>query len=215
MQELVLIVLGMTCSGLVGAVIGSRKERRIAGLFLGGFLGPIGWVLVGIGGRAGQKRAACFGPVPRGATKYMDYGSVTHPSVQQVVCILGVLPLLAPLFMSCGVDVADAVLLVDDTECRGDIDLGSPASDPFFFSVGWSDLEPINPSQATADFLQGSSAACTLLPPSEIQDTGEIRMGVSRPAPTPAQCFVNLTVVGDRRQAGCTLTLVEADSGEP
>jgi hypothetical protein len=38
-----------TPCGLIGAIIGQRKGRAGAGFFLGILLGPIGWLIVGLG----------------------------------------------------------------------------------------------------------------------------------------------------------------------
>jgi hypothetical protein len=39
----------MTPCGLIGAIIGQRKGRAGAGFVLGALLGPIGWLVVGVG----------------------------------------------------------------------------------------------------------------------------------------------------------------------
>ena len=49
MTELQMLAIAIVIMGGVGAAIGSVKGRPVGGLILGLVLGPIGWLLVGIG----------------------------------------------------------------------------------------------------------------------------------------------------------------------
>ena len=43
---LLFFFIGALISGGIGAIIGSSVEKGVVGLFLGAFLGPIGWIIV-------------------------------------------------------------------------------------------------------------------------------------------------------------------------
>lgn len=43
----------------IGALIGKRKNRQAAGALFGFLLGPIGWLVVGLGPNLGRKCPSC------------------------------------------------------------------------------------------------------------------------------------------------------------
>jgi hypothetical protein len=55
-------------AGFVGFVIGERKERPLAGFAWGALLGPVGWLVVGLGS-AKYACPFCGGDVPGAAVK--------------------------------------------------------------------------------------------------------------------------------------------------
>jgi len=44
-----ILAIDAIIGGLVGAIIGGRKNRDVAGFFLGLLLGPLGWLIIGMG----------------------------------------------------------------------------------------------------------------------------------------------------------------------
>ena len=58
-QYLLILVLGAIISGAVGAAIGDKKGRQVAGFSWGFLLGPVGWVLVAVGPDLRRKCVAC------------------------------------------------------------------------------------------------------------------------------------------------------------
>jgi len=69
-------VILMVVNPGVGAIIGQRKNRILAGIFFGLFLGPIGWIIVGFGPSCGPKCPECKGDVILGARRCKNCGSV-------------------------------------------------------------------------------------------------------------------------------------------
>lgn len=65
----------MAISGGLGAAIGQRKSRTGAGFLFGAVLGPLGWLMVGLGPDLGPKCDKCKGSVVAGAVKCRNCGS--------------------------------------------------------------------------------------------------------------------------------------------
>lgn len=65
--------------GAVGAVIGQRKGRTAAGLCWGLVLGPIGWLLVGLGPSRRELQSVacphCAGVLPKGQAECRHCGN--------------------------------------------------------------------------------------------------------------------------------------------
>lgn len=59
--------LSVGLGGLIGWLIGSRKDMPIIGAGAGALLGPIGWLLIGLS-RAAYSCPWCGGDTPRDAT---------------------------------------------------------------------------------------------------------------------------------------------------
>ena len=76
MSEIVILLLWACIGGGVGYVIGEPKGRPVGGFILGILIGPIGWLLVGLGPSYGPKCPMCKGQVPKDALKCMHCGSV-------------------------------------------------------------------------------------------------------------------------------------------
>lgn len=71
------VIWGVVCGG-IGAAIGATKGSKsapIAGLIAGGFLGPLGWLLIALSPKQSILCGACRGPVPVGATKCLHCAS--------------------------------------------------------------------------------------------------------------------------------------------
>ncbi|HUP21317.1 MAG TPA: hypothetical protein VNB06_00075 [Thermoanaerobaculia bacterium] len=61
--------------GIVGFAIGKRKHRPEAGFWWGLFLGPIGWLIVGLGPNMGPRCDECGGLVVPGSRRCRHCGA--------------------------------------------------------------------------------------------------------------------------------------------
>ena len=74
------LLLATIVFGAIGALIGQRKGRPLAGLWWGLLLGPIGWLLVYLGPDLNQPKAVtcpfCGGALPVNQAKCNHCGNV-------------------------------------------------------------------------------------------------------------------------------------------
>lgn len=72
-DAMLFVVASVSVGAVVGAVIGNLKHRAAAGAIWGAALGPIGWLLAGLGPDAAQRKAKrcpyCLGLVPLAQTE--------------------------------------------------------------------------------------------------------------------------------------------------
>jgi len=73
-QSIGILMIWLAINGLIGAVIGEKKKRLGAGFLFGLLLGPIGWLLVGMGPNHGPKCPECGGDVVEGAKRCKNCG---------------------------------------------------------------------------------------------------------------------------------------------
>lgn len=77
-QFAIIVVLWIILGALIGAAIGNIKRRPEAGFVFGMLLGPLGWLIVGLGPDVGPKCPECGGEVVEGKPKCKNCGAEVH-----------------------------------------------------------------------------------------------------------------------------------------
>ncbi len=70
------LIVMLMLNALVGAAIGQKKNRLVAGLVFGFLLGPIGWLVIALGPDMGPKCPECGGPIVKGAKRCKNCGAI-------------------------------------------------------------------------------------------------------------------------------------------
>ena len=71
-----LVFFWLLIGTLVGAAIGQRKSRPMAGALFGALLGPVGWLLTAVGPDMGPKCPECLGSVVANAHRCQHCGGL-------------------------------------------------------------------------------------------------------------------------------------------
>ena len=74
-MEVTLVIYWVIIGTLIGALIGQRKQRAVAGAFFGFLLGPLGWLMIALGPSMKPKCPHCRGEIVQGASKCKNCGS--------------------------------------------------------------------------------------------------------------------------------------------
>jgi hypothetical protein len=72
---LAFLMLWVVISGAIGSAVGGRRDNSTIGLFLGIFLGPIGWIIAAILDYP-EKCAVCGGGIPKNVAICKHCGSI-------------------------------------------------------------------------------------------------------------------------------------------
>ncbi len=83
-MNLKFLLIMFLANGLIGALVGQKKNRIEAGLLFGFLLGPLGWLLVALGPNHGPKCPECGGDIVENARRCKNCGVELHTIESQI-----------------------------------------------------------------------------------------------------------------------------------